>query len=149
MYSYVCMSRTLLTGEKKIRDIMTSLLLSERTLPDWGLHPEPATTGTGGAFLQRMLKGDSPGDSPAPNQDPALSARVTTGGLSAPVSRWKARCHLLWIDGSWPPVHPPLLGINVEKTQGSHHGRKTKGHFPARQWSLFLCLTFLSGSPVQ
>jgi hypothetical protein len=42
---------------------------------------------TGGAFLQRMLKGGSPGDSPTPNWDPALSAKVTTGGLSAPVSR--------------------------------------------------------------
>jgi hypothetical protein len=31
-----------------------------------------------------MLKGDSQGDSPAPNKDPALSAKVTTGGLSAP-----------------------------------------------------------------
>jgi hypothetical protein len=27
IYSYVCMSRTLLTGEKKIRDTMASLLL--------------------------------------------------------------------------------------------------------------------------
>jgi hypothetical protein len=62
-----------------------------------------------------MLKGDSPGDSPTPNWDPALSAKVTTGGLSDPISRWKARCHLLWIDGFWPPVHGPLLGINVEE----------------------------------
>jgi hypothetical protein len=31
-----------------------------------------------------MLKRDSLGVSPAPNQDPALSAKVTTGGLSAP-----------------------------------------------------------------
>jgi hypothetical protein len=38
------MSGTLLTGEKKIRDTMASLLLSERTPPDWGLYPEPATT---------------------------------------------------------------------------------------------------------
>jgi hypothetical protein len=37
------MSRTLLTGEKKIRDTMASLLLSERVLPDWGLYPELAT----------------------------------------------------------------------------------------------------------
>jgi hypothetical protein len=80
------MSGTLLTGEKKIRDIMTSLLLSERAyilnlLPWW----------TGGAFLQRMLKGDSPGDSPAPNRDPALFAKVTTGSLSATVPKWKKR----------------------------------------------------------
>jgi hypothetical protein len=37
------MSGTLLTVEKKIRDTMASLLLSERAPPDWGLHPELAT----------------------------------------------------------------------------------------------------------
>jgi hypothetical protein len=37
------MSRTLLTGENKIRDTMASLLLSERAPPNWGLHPELAT----------------------------------------------------------------------------------------------------------
>jgi hypothetical protein len=37
------MSRTLLIGEKKIRDTMASLLLSERAPHDWGLYPEPAT----------------------------------------------------------------------------------------------------------
>jgi hypothetical protein len=37
------MSGTLLTGEKKIRDTMASLLLSERAPPDWGLNPELAT----------------------------------------------------------------------------------------------------------
>jgi hypothetical protein len=94
-------------------------------------------------------KGDSPGVSPAPNWDPILSAKVTTGGPSAPVSSWKVRCHLLWIDGFWPPVLAPLLGINVEEPWRSHNGRKVKGHFPARQWSPFLCLTFLSWSPVQ
>jgi hypothetical protein len=36
------MSRKLLTGEKKIRDTMASLLLSERAPPNWGLYPEPA-----------------------------------------------------------------------------------------------------------
>jgi hypothetical protein len=39
------MSRTLVTGKKKIRDTMASLLLSERALPDWGLYPELATMG--------------------------------------------------------------------------------------------------------
>jgi hypothetical protein len=87
-----------------------------------------------------MLKrGDGTGDSPTPNRDPALSARVTTGGLSAPASRWKVRCHLL---------HTPVLDINVEEPQGSHDGRKTKDHFLARQWSSFLYFTFLSRSPV-
>jgi hypothetical protein len=37
------MSGNLLTGEKKIRDIMASLLPSERAPPDWGLYPELAT----------------------------------------------------------------------------------------------------------
>jgi hypothetical protein len=37
------MSRTLLTGEKKIRGTMASLLLSERAHPNWGLYPELAT----------------------------------------------------------------------------------------------------------
>jgi hypothetical protein len=37
------MSGTLLTGEKKIRNTMASLLLSERAPPNWGLYPEPAT----------------------------------------------------------------------------------------------------------
>jgi hypothetical protein len=105
--------------------------------------------GQEGTSAEDAQKRDSMGDSPAPNWDPALSARVTTGGLSARLSRWKARSHLLWIDGSWPPTHAPVLGINVEDPRGSHDGRKTKGHFPARQWSLFLCLTFLSQSPIQ
>jgi hypothetical protein len=37
------MSRTLLTGEKKMRDTMASLLLSERAPADWSLYPELAT----------------------------------------------------------------------------------------------------------
>jgi hypothetical protein len=37
------MSRTLPTGEKKIRDTMASLLLSERAPPDWVLYPELVT----------------------------------------------------------------------------------------------------------
>jgi hypothetical protein len=64
-----------------------------------------------------MLKGDSQGDSPAPNRDPALSAKVTTGGVSAPFTRWKVRCHLLWIYGSQPPVHAPLINIHIEEPQ--------------------------------
>jgi hypothetical protein len=53
-----------------------------------------------GTPAENAKKGDSPGDSPAPNWDPALSAKVTTGGLSVPVSRWKVGFHLLWIDGT-------------------------------------------------
>jgi hypothetical protein len=37
------MSRTLLTGERKIRDTMASLLLSDRAPPNWGLYPELGT----------------------------------------------------------------------------------------------------------
>jgi hypothetical protein len=37
------MSGNLLTGEKKIRDTMASLLLTERTPPNWGMYPELAT----------------------------------------------------------------------------------------------------------
>jgi hypothetical protein len=37
------MSGTFLTGEKKIRDTMASLLLSERAPPNWGLNPELAS----------------------------------------------------------------------------------------------------------
>jgi hypothetical protein len=63
-----------------------------------------------GTSTENAQKGDSPGDSPGPHQDPSLSAKVTTGDLSAPISRWKAKCHLLWIDGPQPPVHTLLLG---------------------------------------
>jgi len=69
---------------------MTSLLPP----PDWELHLDLAPWWTGGAFLQRMLKGDSQGDNPTPNQDPALSAKITTGGLSAP---------RLQMEGEMPP----------------------------------------------
>jgi hypothetical protein len=76
-------------------------------------------------FFRECLRGDSMGDSPAPNQDPALSAKVTTRGLSASITRWKARCHLLWIGRSWAPVHTPLLGIDVEEPHGSHYDKTT------------------------
>jgi hypothetical protein len=57
------------------------------------------TLWTRGAVTQRMLKvGDSPGDSPGPHQDLALSAKVITGG---PSTDRKAGCNLLWIDGPW------------------------------------------------
>jgi hypothetical protein len=108
-----------------------------------------------GTSAENVQKGDSPGLSPTPNQDPALSAKVTTGGLSATPSPQPPHLQIdsevpppmdWWVQ---PPIHPPLLGINVKEPRGSHNGRKTKGHFPVRQWSPFLCLTFLSRSPVQ
>jgi hypothetical protein len=95
---------------------MTSLQFSEKAPPNWGLHLEFATTvDRRGTSTENAKRGDSPGDSSAPNRDPALSARVTTGGLSVCVSRWKVRYHLLWIDGSQPPFYVPLLGIHVEE----------------------------------
>jgi hypothetical protein len=63
---------------------MASLLLSERAPLNWGLHPEPAImVDKRGTSAENAQKGDGPGVSPAPSQDPALSAKVTTGGLSA------------------------------------------------------------------
>jgi hypothetical protein len=79
---------------------MTSSQLSESAPADWDLHLEFATVldrrGTSAGNAQRE---NSLGDSPTPLRDPALSAKVTTGGPSAPISRWKAGCHLLCIDG--------------------------------------------------
>jgi hypothetical protein len=89
-----------------------------------------------------MLKGYSPGDSPAPNQDPAFSEKLTTGSLSAHVCRWKVRCHLLWIDRSQPPVHAPLLGNNVEESNGSHYGEKQKIIFWLDSGAHFSVLSF-------
>jgi hypothetical protein len=66
--------------------------------------------GQEGHFYKECLRGNSLGDSPAPDQDPTLSAKVITGSISAPVSGWKAKCHLLCIDGPQPPVHALLLG---------------------------------------
>jgi hypothetical protein len=73
--------------------------------------------GQEGHLCRECLRGNSSGVSPAPNRDPALSAKVTTGGLSAPTSRWKVRWHLLWIYGSQPPVHAPLININIKEPQ--------------------------------
>jgi hypothetical protein len=96
--------------------------------------------GQEGHFCRECLKGDSLGDSPAPNSDPALSARVTSGGLSAPVSVSR------WIDGSQPSAHTPLLGINVEEPRGSHYDKKTKDHFLPNSGAHFSVL-FFSPSP--
>jgi hypothetical protein len=56
--------------------------------------------GQEGTSTENAQKGHSLGVSPSPHQDLAFSAKVTTGGLSAPVSMWKTGCLLLWIDGS-------------------------------------------------
>jgi hypothetical protein len=55
---------------------MTSLQLSGRAPPDWGLHPEPATiVDRRGTSAETAQKRDSLGDSPTPNQDPASLQR--------------------------------------------------------------------------
>jgi hypothetical protein len=91
-------TRTFLKRERRIKDTMTSSQLSGSVPPDWGLYPKLATfVDRRGISAENTQKGDSLGDSPGLHQDPALSAKVTTGGLSAPVSRWKAGYHLLWM----------------------------------------------------
>jgi hypothetical protein len=110
-----------------------------------GLHPELATiVDRSGTSAENAQKGDSPEDSSVPHWNLALSVKVTSGGLSAPISRWKVGCHLLWIDGSWD-----YLSRLHFLASGSHSSREVKGHLPPRQWSLFLCLTILSWSLVQ
>jgi hypothetical protein len=70
--------------KRREKDKKTSLQLSERAPPDWGLHPELATiVDRRGISSENAQKGDSQGDSPNPLWNPALSSRVTTGGLSA------------------------------------------------------------------
>jgi hypothetical protein len=92
-----------------------------------------------------MVKGDGPGVSPTHNCDPTLSTAITTGGLSAPASRWKARCHLLWIDGSWPPVHALLLGIDVEEPQVDIIAERQKIIFQLDSGACFSVLPFSPG----
>jgi hypothetical protein len=87
------MSRTLLTGEKKVRGTMASLLLSERAPPDWG--PESWTCYCGGQeghFCRECLRGDSPGDCPTPNQDPALCKG----------NHWRSKCPCNQMEGEVP-----------------------------------------------
>jgi hypothetical protein len=80
---------------KKHHDLIETL----RECPT--LQPKLATiVDRRGISTGNAQKGDSLGDSPGPHQDLTPSTKVTTGGLSAPVSRWKMGCHLLWTDGS-------------------------------------------------
>jgi hypothetical protein len=125
---------------------MTSLQLSQRALSNWGLHPKLATmVDRRGTSAENAQKGVSPGDSPTPNRDPALSAKVTTGGLTAPISRWKVGCHLQWIDGSRPPVQAPLLNISVKAPRRSHNGSEAKVIFLLDSRACFSVLPFSPG----
>jgi hypothetical protein len=101
---------------------------------------------TRGALVQRMPKRGFRRQ-PHPHQDRALSAKVTTGGLSAPVFRWKAGCHLLWIDGSWGLLfQAPLLNINVKEPQVTIMVEKWKVIFLLDSGACFSVLPF-SPSP--
>jgi hypothetical protein len=87
---------------------MTSLLLSERAPLDWGLHPKLGTmVDRRGTSAENAQKGDSPGESPTPNWDPALSAKVTTGGLIAPPpdGRWGATFYGMMGPGPLSRLH--------------------------------------------
>jgi hypothetical protein len=70
--------------DKRHHDLVAAL----REGPIW-LGPASWTCyhgGQEGTSAENAQKGDSPGVSPTPNRDPALSARVTTGGLTASLS---------------------------------------------------------------
>jgi hypothetical protein len=122
------MSGTLLTGEKKIRDTMASLLLSERAPLHWGLHPELAT------MVENAQKGDSPGISPAPNQDPALCKG----------NHWRSKCPRPSPDGRqgapfYGLMGPGLLSMlqflasMLRSLVVAIMAEKTKDNFLARQ----------------
>jgi hypothetical protein len=110
MYSYVCMSRTLLIGEKKIRDIMTSLLLSKKTPPDWGLHPELATmVGTSA----ENAYGGQPRRQPRPQLGPCPLCKG---------NHWRFKCPSLQMESEMPSRSGLIaskkikyLGVNLTK----------------------------------
>jgi hypothetical protein len=63
----IAMSVCLYVWDIQIRDIMTSLLLSEGDPPNWGLYPELATmVDWRGTSAEKAQKGDSLGDSLPP-----------------------------------------------------------------------------------
>jgi hypothetical protein len=92
-----------------------------------------------------LKKGDSMGDSPTPNWDPALSAKVTTGGLSAPASRWKARCQLLWIDGPGPLSTLQFLASMLRSLRVAMMAEKQKIVFLLDSGAHFSVLPFSPG----
>jgi hypothetical protein len=52
--------------------------------------------------IESVKEGGILGDSPSPLPwDHVPYVRATIGGLTIPISGWKAGCHLAWIDGSW------------------------------------------------
>jgi hypothetical protein len=83
------MSVTLLTGEKKIRDIITSLLLSERAPPDWDLYPELVTM-----VDRRGTSAEMPGRQPHPHPGTFLLCKG---------NHWRSKCSCLQMEGEVPP----------------------------------------------
>jgi hypothetical protein len=60
--------------DKRHQDLIAAL---KEGPTDWGLHPKLATiVNRRGTSAKNAQKGDSLGDSPTPNQDPALSAKI-------------------------------------------------------------------------
>jgi hypothetical protein len=121
---------------------MTSLLPP----PDCGLHFEFATM-----VDRRGISAEDAqnGGQPCPQPGPCPLCKGNHWRSKCPCLQMEGKMPLLRIDGSWPPVPTPLLGIDVEEPHGGHYGRKTTDHFPARQWSSFLCLAFLPWTLVQ
>jgi hypothetical protein len=95
-----------------------------------------------GHFCRECLRGD---DSPAPKLDAALCKG----------NHWRSKWPPHQMEGEVPPSYglmgPSLLATLhfLASMLRSHNGRRTKGHFPPRQWSPFLCFTFFSWSLVQ
>jgi hypothetical protein len=96
-----------------------------------------------GHFCTECLRGDSLGDSATLKQDPALSAKVTTGTLSAPSPdrRWGATSYelmgpsLLFMLHFLASMLRSLMVVIIIKKER---------YFPTKQWS-----SFLSQYPVQ
>jgi hypothetical protein len=95
-----------------------------------------------------MLKGDSPGVSPAPNQDPALSAKVTTGGLSAPTSRWKVGATPYGLIGPGPLSMLHFLESMLRSLVVAIMAEKQKVIFLLVSGAHFSVLPFLVPSPM-
>jgi hypothetical protein len=83
-----------ITKERKKTNTMTSLQLSEKAPPDWGLHLEFATVVDRRGTSTGNGKGGTAWETAPPPSGTLPSARVTTGGLSAP-------CHQM--EGKVPP----------------------------------------------
>jgi hypothetical protein len=88
-----------------------------------------------------MFKGDSPGDTLAPNQDPALCKG----------NHWRSKCPHLQMEGKVPPSYglmgPSLLSTFhfLASVLRSHNGRKKKVIFLLDSGAHFSVLPFSPG----